>query len=208
MAFCNSCGATVDPASKFCPKCGAGVPAAAVAPSAPSPAKSSSGLKVVLIVVGVIVALGILGAGTAAFIGWRIASRSHVEQKNGNVHVQTPFGAVESTNDPNEAARKLGVALYPGARVLKGNAADVSFGGMHSVAAQFETDDPPDKVAEFYKSQFPNANVSASGEDHYAIVSAADKNLITINIRPQDGKTVIHIANVSGKGVPTSGSSD
>lgn len=210
MAFCNSCGATVEPGAKFCPKCGKGVPAAAVPPAAQAtpPAQSSSGLKIVLIVVAVIFALGILGAGTAAFIGWRIASRTHVEQKSGNVRVETPFGTVESTDDPSAAARNLGVALYPGAKVLKGKAADVSFGGMHSVAAQFETDDPPEKVAEFYKAQFPNANVAVSDENHYAIVSTADKNIITINIEPEDGKTTIHIANVSGKGAGESGSSN
>jgi hypothetical protein len=209
MAFCNSCGATVEAAAKFCPKCGAGVPAAAATVSAPVPAPtSSSGLKIVLIVVGVIFALGILGTIAATFIGWRIASRTHVEQRNGNVRVQTPFGTVESTDNPSDAARNLGVDLYPGARVVKGNAADVTFGGMHSVAAQFETDDPPEKVAEFYKSQFPKANVSVSDEKHYAIVSTADKNIITINIEPEDGKTMIHIANVSGKGAPTSGSND
>jgi hypothetical protein len=210
MAFCNSCGTTLEPAAKFCPKCGAGVPAGAVTPAAPAPpaTQSSSGLKIVLIVVGVIFALGILGAGTAAFIGWRIASRTHVEQKNGNVRVQTPFGTVESTDDPDAAARNLGVALYPGARVLKGNAADVTFGGVHSTAAQFETDDPPEKVAEFYKAEFPNANVSVSDEKHYAIISTADKNIITINIEPEDGKTMIHIANVSGKGTGEGGSSN
>ena len=209
MAFCNSCGATVEPGAKFCPKCGAGVPAAAVTAAAPAtpPAQSSSGLKVVLIVVAVIFALGILGAGTAGFFAWRFA-KGHVEEKNGNVRVQAPFGTVESTDNPSDAARNLGVALYPGAKVLKGKAADVSFGGMHSVAAQFETDDPPEKVAEFYKSQFPNANVAVSDENHYAIVSTADKNIITINIEPEDGKTMIHIANVSGKGVPPGGSSD
>lgn len=209
MAFCNSCGATVEAAAKFCPKCGAGVPATAASPSVPAAAPaSSSGLKIVLIVVGVIFALGILGTIAATFIGWRIASRTHVEGRNGNVRVQTPFGTVESTDNPSDAARNLGVALYPGAKVLKGNAADVTFGGMHSVAAQFETDDPPEKVAEFYKSQFPKANVSVSDEKHYAIVSTADKNIITINIEPEDGKTMIHIANVTGKGAPTSGSND
>lgn len=209
MAFCNSCGATVEAAAKFCPKCGTGVPATVASPSVPTAAPASSGgLKIVLIVVGVIFALGILGVGATAFMAWRFAHSTHAGERNGNVRVQTPFGTVESTDNPSDAARNLGVALYPGAKVLKGNAADVTFGGMHSVAAQFETDDPAEKVAEFYKSQFPKANVSVSDEKHYAIVSTADKNIITINIEPEDGKTMIHIANVSGKGAPTSGSND
>jgi hypothetical protein len=201
MAFCNSCGTTLEPAAKFCPKCGAGVPAAAVAPAAPAPppAKSSSGLKIVLIVLGVVVALGILGTATVGFLAWRFARSTHVEEKNGNVRVQTPLGTVESTNDPDAAARNLGVKLYPGAKVVTANAADVTFGGMRSTSAQFETDDPADKVAEFYKAEFPDANVSVSDETHYTIVSTRERNIITINIEPEDGKTMIQIASVSGK---------
>ena len=208
MAFCNSCGATVEAAAKFCPKCGKVLPATAAAPSTPAQAQSSSGLKTVLVVVAVVFALGIVGVCTMAFIGWRIARSSRVEQRNGNVRVQTPFGTVESTNNPSDAARNLGVDLYPGARLSKGNSANVNFGGMHSVAAQFETDDQPEKVAEYYKEKFPNANVSVADTNHYAIVSSAGGNLISINIESQDGKTMIHIANVSGKGAPTSGSND
>jgi flagellar basal body-associated protein FliL len=201
MAFCNSCGATVEPAAKFCPKCGKPVPVTAATPVAVAPpAKSSSGLKIVLIVLAVVVALGILGSMAVGFFAWRVARSTHVEEKNGNVKVQTPFGTVESTDNPDAAARNLGVALYPGAKVLKGNAADVNFGGVHSTAAQFETDDPVDKVAEFYKAEFPNATVSAADDKHYAIVATADKSVITITIEPEDGKTMIHIANVTGKG--------
>ena len=109
-----------------------------------------------------------------------------------------------STNDPNEAARNLGIDLYPGARVLKGNTA--TFGGMHTVEAEFESDDPTDKVSTFYSSRFPNANVTNKDQDRYTIVSTDKKNLITINIEPVDGKTVIHIANVSGKRMSGGGS--
>jgi hypothetical protein len=212
MAFCNSCGATVEPAGKFCPKCGAGVPATAATPSvshAPAaPAQSSSAVKIVLIVAGVLVLLFVIGAGVTGIIAWRIARSTHVRQRNGNVKVETPFGTVESTDNAEDAARNLGIDLYPGARVLKGNAANLNFGGMHTVAAEFETDDPPEKVAEFYKSRLPAANVSVSDEKHYAIVSTANKNIVTVNIEAEDGKTRIHIANVSGKGAGDSGSSD
>jgi len=70
----------------------------------------------------------------------------------------TNIEAVESTTDPSSVARDLGVDLYPGAHLLKGNAENVSIAGMHATSAQFETDHPPDKVAEFYKAKLPNAH--------------------------------------------------
>src|SRR5882724_163613 len=123
MAFCNSCGATLDGGAKFCTKCGATQPVAkasstaAPAPAAITPAtnpKNSNALKIILIVVAVVVGLGILGIAAVSFIGYRIASHSRVRNHDGNVRVETPFGTVQSTTDPDEAARNLGVALYPG----------------------------------------------------------------------------------------------
>jgi hypothetical protein len=60
----------------------------------------------------------------------------------------------------------------------------------------------------FYSSELPNANVTTKDQDHYAIVSTDKKNLITIKIEPQDGKTRIKIANVSGKNLTGDTSSD
>ncbi len=100
MAFCNSCGATLDTGAKFCNKCGTTQPGAAAASGTPvltpaSPQKSSSALKIILMVVAVIVVLGILGIGAVSFIGYRIAKRSRIHNENGNVRVETPFGTVE-----------------------------------------------------------------------------------------------------------------
>lgn len=204
MAFCNSCGATLESGARFCPKCGRSQPATAAASvaAAPTPAASpqgTSGVKIILIVVAVIVGLGILGVGTIAIVGWRIARHTHIQSRDGNVRVQSPFGTVESTNDPARAAQDLGIDLYPNARVLKENAANISVAGMNTVAAEFESDDPVEKVAAFYKAKFPNANVSVSDQNHYTIVST-EGNLITIDIEPQGDKTHIHVAKVGGKG--------
>jgi hypothetical protein len=82
---------------------------------------------------------------------------------------------------------------------MQNDAANVNVAGMHTVAVNLQTDDPPEKVAEFYKSQLPHANVNVSDDKHYTIVSTRNKNLVTVNIGPEDGKTVINIASVSGK---------
>lgn len=217
MAFCNSCGTTLEPAARFCPKCGASIPMAAAiaptpvaaAPAAPvahPPAQGSSALKIILIVIGVIFLIGILGIGTLIFVVRRVAHNSHIRNQDGNVRVETPFGAVQSTNNPDEAARNLGIDKYPGAKVTKGNSATI--GGMHTVDAEFESNDSPEKVMAFYSSKFPNANVTNKDADGYTIVSTNNNNLITIKIQSEDGKTKIEIANVRGKNVMGGNSSN
>src|SRR5262245_23414409 len=125
MAFCNSCGATVDSGAKFCPKCGKGLPetSAGMAPP-PAPAKSSSGLKIVLIVGGVVVLLFVVGVAISAFVGWRVFHSTRVRQDNGNVKVETPFGTVESNTDSGTAVRDLGVDVYPGATARTSSSAN------------------------------------------------------------------------------------
>jgi hypothetical protein len=210
MAFCNSCGTTLEAGAGFCPKCGTAIPMAAAipasVPSTPAIPQGSGALKIILIVVAVIVVLGILGIGTLAFIVRRVAHSSHIENKDGNVRVETPFGTVQSTNNPNEASRNLGIDLYPGARVTQGNSATI--GGMHTVEAEFEVGDSAENVLAFYSSKLPNAKVSVKDQNRYTIVSTDKKNLITINIEPEDGKTRIRIANVSGKNMGGDNSSD
>jgi hypothetical protein len=201
----------VEASARFCPKCGVAVPPAAAVPATVSSApitspQASNGLKIILIVVAVIVALGILGIGTLTLIVRRIAHNSHREQRDSNVRVETPFGTVQSTDNPDEASRDLGIDLYPGARLLKGNTAAVA--GMHTVAAEFESDDSAEKVLAFYASKFPNANVTVKDQNHYTIVSTDKKNLVTINVIPEGSKTQIKIANVSGKNLTGDNSPD
>jgi len=205
MAFCNSCGATLNPGTKFCNKCGAAVAAeaatSAVTATAPAPAPTggSSALKVILIVVAVIVLVGILGIATVGIIGYRIAKSSRVSQNGDHVKVETPFGSVESSKDPDQAAKDLGVDLYPGAEVQRNGASSVSMGSVHTVTAVFETGDAPDKVCSFYKSRFPRAMVTTSEQNHCTIVSNDQKNMITINVEAGGENTRLQITNVSKK---------
>lgn len=211
MAFCNSCGATLDPGTRFCNKCGAAVlssspaPAATTfasqppAPVAATPASGGSALKIILIVVGVVVLMGILGMATIGFIGWRIARNSHVRQDGNQVRVETPFGTVESTKDPEEVMRNLGVDVYPGATLLRNGANSATFGKIHTATANLESSDSLDSVASFYKSKFPNATVTTSDQNRCTIVSNDNKSMITINLEAEGGGTRIHITNVTHK---------
>jgi len=203
MAFCNSCGATLTQGTKFCNKCGAvqaagpSAPAAATPPAA-APTGGSSALKIILIVVAVIVGIGILGIATVGIVGYRIAKSAHVTTQGNRVKVDTPMGSF-SANDPDETVKELGVEVYPGAQVQKEGTATATFGSIHTVAANFETSDPLDKVCDFYKSKFPGANVTSSQENHCSIVSGSSDHSVTINIEAAGSTTKINIASVSKK---------
>lgn len=166
-------------------------------PVAAAPRSSDNTLKIVLIIVGALVLIGVMGLAGIGIVGWRIAHHTRVQQEGNNVKVETPFGTVESTKDPEEAARNLGVDIYPGAEVVKEGAAVATFGGMRTASATFESGDPLDKVATFYKAKFPNAMVTASQSNHCTIVSNDPNNLITIKMEARGDKTRIQIAKVT-----------
>jgi len=202
MAFCNSCGATLDAGTKFCNKCGAvvsGTPSAPVVPaSAAAPTGGSSALKIILIVVAVIVVLGILGVATVGFIGYRIAKTAHVTQQGDRVKIDSPLGSF-SANDPEQAAKDVGVDVYPGAQAQKDGSVDMTIAGIHTVAVVFQSSDAIDKVCDFYKTRFPNAAVTTSDQSHCNLVSTDRKNTITINIEPTGDGSKIQITNVTKK---------
>ena len=202
MAFCNSCGATLDSGTKFCNKCGSAVaPVAPIPGATPAPPTTggSSALKVILMVVAAIVAVGILGMVTVGIVGYRIAKSAHVTQQGEHVKVDTPFGSVETSKDPQQATKDLGIDIYPGAEVQKNGASSASFGNIRTVTALFESSDAPDKVCSFYKTKFPGAQVTTSEQTHCTIVSNDHKNMVTINIEASGDTTKIQITNVTRK---------
>lgn len=198
MAFCNSCGATLNEGAKFCNQCGASIGGVAPTTAAPgSPPAGSSGLKIVLIVIAVIVALGVVGIGAVSFIAYHAVKHAHVAQNGDDVKVETPFGRFETSKDPDEVLKNLGVEIYPGAQIKKNNAAIATAGSMRTATASFSTEDSPDKVCTFYKSQFPKATVSSSDEDRCTIVNTDQKNVTTINVEHGGSTTTFQIASVN-----------
>ena len=207
MPFCTSCRAEMDATAQVCPSCGkavgAGAPQAAATAAAPPAQKSGGGaLKIILLVLGGMLLLGIVGIVIAAGTAYYFAKQSHVEQGPEGAKVETPFGTVETTKDDAEKiAAKMGIEVYPGARALPG-AASVTMGSMHSATAMYESDDPPEKVAEFYHKQFPHATLTTTrGEDekeglHTVMAFGDSGKWTTITIEGQEGGSKIAIASV------------
>ena len=212
MAFCNKCGTAITQGTRFCNKCGAPILASGFSSTAPSPAPStptatptqaapqgSNALKVVLIVVGAVIVIGVLAVGAITFVGLHIAKRSRIHEEGDRVKVETPFGTVESTKDPEQAAKNLGIDIYPGAEVQKDGASSSVFGNIRTVSVNFESSDSVDKVCTFYKARFPNATVSTSEENHCTIVSTAAPNVTTINVESRGSGAKFQISTVAKK---------
>jgi len=206
MAFCNSCGATLAFGTKFCSKCGAAVtgsPAPATPPPPPASKGGSSALKIVLIIVAVFIGLGIILVGGFSYFVYHVAKSTHVRQQGDNVKVETPFGTVETSQDPDKASKDLGVDIYPGAEVQKNGASDATIGKIHTVAAIFTSSDSLDKVCSFYKTRFPSAMVSTSDQNRCNIVSTDKKSTVTINLQATGDGTRIQITNINQTETPS-----
>ena len=216
MAFCTSCGATLEPSARFCTKCGTSVPlvatpqstgsGAAVQPAMQSvpPPTSGNALKLILIIVAIVVGLGIVSVVGLTFFGLRMARSLKVETNGEHSRVVTPFGTVESSADAIAALKSQGVDVDPGARQLPG-AASVNLGPMKTVTASFETPDPPAAVAAWYRARFPRSQISVSDQNQQTLVFGNNQGMITIVIAPQGNKTQIQISNVAGMGKPSAG---
>lgn len=203
MAFCNSCGAQIAEGTRFCNKCGkpiTGATTSAAAPATPSsPGDTSSAVKTILIIIGAIVLIGIVGIATLAFIGLRVARHTRLTQRGDHVKVETPFGTAETSKDPDQVAKDIGVEIYPGAEAQKEGASMATFGRVRTVSAAFQSSDSVEKVCAFYRSKFPNATVSSSDQNRCTIVSNNPPNMITINVEPGGDGSKFQIASVSTK---------
>lgn len=168
--------------------------------AAPAPAtpQGSNTLKIVLLVLGGLLLVGILAAvATTIFIGKKIhdAGVTMVE-KEGEVKMKLPGMSVETTKDPEKVAASLGVDIYPGARLVEGGG-EMHIAGVDSATGVFETDDPPEKVAEFYRDHLPGAMYTAA-EGTHTIIAREGKEMITVHIEREGDKTRLHLARTRG----------
>jgi hypothetical protein len=217
-SFCTKCGAGIPPDSQFCTACGApaatgGVvgapipPANYVQPYAPmsAPAKSgSNAVKIILIVVGVFVGLGVLGVCIFAFTVWRVTRGVHVETHGVKVTVQGPGGSISTDTSASYTPEELGTDMYPGASTGKGGK-KMDLGNTSMITAVFFTPDSKDKVVSFYKSKMSGEKAVMETPEAAILTLKKDEKdsvMVTITAKPSenDGKTQITIVHTREKG--------
>ncbi len=167
----------------------------AAAPAPPPQKKGTSVLKIILMIVGVFFLLGVTVVGVVIYGAYRVAES--VEQGVKEGRIETPMGTVETNKDPADAAKEIGVEIYPGATPAKEGSSSVNFGGVSATTVVLETSDSPQKVFEFYKAEFPNASMTTSEGDQHTIMSTEKDEFVTVVIAPEGGKTRITIARTS-----------
>jgi hypothetical protein len=103
------------------------------------------------------------------------------------VDIESPFGGLHVRTDI-DAAKEIGIAVYPGARPKKDKdsehgSANVNIAsslfGLKVIAASFESDDPPEKVLDFYRKELkPYGSVlECHGHDRQNVRPGESKEL-------------------------------
>ena len=168
--------------------------------AAPPPKQGSSALKIVLIIVGIFVGLGILAAGV---VGYGIYKVAHAVKTaaNGQISINSPGGGFTANTAQTFSASDLGIAVYPGATQAKGGL-HMTIAGKSMVSANFLTSDSKDQVIAFYKDKAgPGAQVmTTDGGGVISVTNGNDALSITVaqNANSNDGKTQIIIIHTTG----------
>jgi hypothetical protein len=146
----------------------------AVVYTTPPPQKSGGVLKVVLIVIGVVVVLGVLVVGILGYVGYRA------------MHAAGNAVSMGQSADISDA--DLGVSVYPGAVRNPNGAVRLKLGTILTVSAQYSTPDPPSSVLAFYQDKLgANAVTRQIGEStslSSATMSDTTKETLNITVTP------------------------
>jgi hypothetical protein len=109
-----------------------------------------SATKVVLIIVGAFLVLGIIAVGVLGLGVWYVAKSTH-KDANGQVTMNLPFGTIHTIPPDQITESDLGIPFYPGARCVTGARSETS--GFTQLSAFFLTSDSTDNVIAFYKGK-------------------------------------------------------
>ncbi len=166
----------------------------------PPPKKGSGALKIVLIIVGIFVLIGVIGAGVIGYGIYRVAHAVH-KAANGQISLNTPGGTFSANTSNTFTESDLGIAIYPGATQGKGGLR-MNIAGKSMVSANFLTSDSKDQVIAFYKDKVgPNAEsiMTDSGAQFVTTASNGDTVTVTVaqNASMNNGQTQITIIRAS-----------
>lgn len=175
-------------------------PPAAQPVATPPPKSGSSALKIILIIVGIFVGLGILAAGVVGYGIYRVAHAVH-SAADGKIAMNLPGGTFSANTTQAVGESDLGIAIYPGATQGKG-ALHMTIAGKSMVTANYLTADSKDQVIAFYKEKVgPNAqSMTTDNGGEFIETNGSDSIVVTVMQSPNsnDGKTQITIVHTSG----------
>jgi hypothetical protein len=155
-------------------------PATGYAPRKQGP----SALKIVLIVVGIFVGLGLIGVGFLSYGIYKVMKSSNM---------------TASTRQVTEA--DLGVPIYPGAEQGKASVR-MTIAGKDMLTANFLTPDSKEQVVAFYKANLgPDAQVTTNFNGESFTLDKGAGELVVVSVSEQPGgiggKTQIVIAHAT-----------
>jgi hypothetical protein len=167
----------------------------------PPPARSGNTVvKIILIVVGIFVFIGVIGAAVIGFGVYKVSRSVHADG-NGNVSISTPEGTITTSKNSNINSSDLGTDPYPGATAGDGSMNMKTPNGS-MVTAVYNTTDSSDKVAAFYKAKLGDqASIVQSNDGTVLSSGDKDKDNIVITITPEGSSTkiaIIHVTNTKG----------
>jgi hypothetical protein len=167
---------------------------------APPHKQGSSAVKIILIILGVFVFLGMLVAGVIGYGIYRVAHAVKTAS-NGQISVNAPGGGFSANTTQSLSAGDLGIAIYPGATQGKGGL-HMTIAGKSMVSANFSTSDSFEQVVAFYKDKAgTNAQIMTTDTGGViSITSGSDSVSITVsqNANANNGRTQFTIIHTTG----------
>jgi hypothetical protein len=168
----------------------------------PPPPQANAGntvLKIVLIVVGLFVLLGVIVAGVIGVGVYKFSKGLH-KNSDGGVSLSTPGGTVTTGKGANISAADLGTELYPGA-VSSDGSMNMKTPTGSVVTAVYTSSDSPDKIVAFYKDNLGDLSSLVQTSDGSVLSKGAnEKDKITVTVTPEAGVSKIVIIHVTRTG--------
>ena len=198
--FCTKCGSALPDGSSFCTGCGTPVgtavaqtPGAAPPPAAPP--QGTSALKIILIIVGVFVGIGILSGAVILFGVWKVGRSVKVDPRSPDrLSITTPMGNMTMGTQKEVSEAEVGVPLYPGAKQQEG-ALQITGeeGSMHTYV--FKTSDSPQQVMAFYRERLGTEAASYVETPEGGMITSAKgkQEGFWITVGQDEGETVITV---------------
>jgi len=178
-------------------------PAAPVATVGTAPKKSSPFVKILLVVVGIFVFVGVASMGTCIYVAYRakqkISAMADQAKKEG-YSLETPQGRLGASGPSSQTASAAtqDVPPYPGSTATE-SGGGLTFGNEGGISSQeYETPDSVDQVLSFYKEKYGSKIAAVESEGHAQFSYGTKTGVTTVTMmRDEDsGKTRITIARM------------